>query len=122
MNATTEEKHYKLDGLKWSVVVFFTGAAVYGNYYFSEESLLYRALAWLVVAIIVVFISSKTQKGSNLVTLMYGAYNEALRVVWPTRQERNQTTLMVVVFVLIMSMILWGLDTFFGWIASMVIG
>tara|TARA_B110000483_G_scaffold115800_1_gene140482 strand:- start:311 stop:679 length:369 start_codon:yes stop_codon:yes gene_type:complete len=122
MNATTEEKHYKLDGLKWSVVVFFTGAAVYGNYYFSEESLLYRALAWLVVATTVVFISSKTQKGSSLITLMYGAYNEALRVVWPTRQERNQTTLMVVVFVLIMSMILWGLDTFFGWIASMVIG
>jgi len=24
--------------------------------------------------------------------------------------------------VLIMSLILWGLDTFFGWIASMVIG
>ena len=53
---------------------------------------------------------------------MHGAYNEALRVVWPTRQERNQTTLMVVVVVLIMSMILWGLDTFFGWIASLVIG
>ena len=57
-----------------------------------------------------------------MLTLMHGAYNEALRVVWPTRQERNQTTLMVVVVVLIMSMILWGLDTFFGWIASIVIG
>jgi preprotein translocase subunit SecE len=122
MSATTEESQYKLDSLKWLVIVILTASAIYGNYYFAAESLLYRAIAWLIVAVIVIFISSKTQKGSNLLTLAYGAYNEALRVVWPSRQERNQTTLMVVVVVLIMSMILWGLDTFFGWIASMVIG
>ena len=122
MSATTEESQYKLDSLKWLVIVILTASAIYGNYYFAAESLLYRAIAWLIVAVIVIFISSKTQKGSNLLTLAYGAYNEALRVVWPSRQERNQTTLMVVVVVLFMSMILWGLDTFFGWIASMVIG
>ena len=103
-------------------VIALTTSAIYGNYYFAAESFLYRAIAWLLVAVIVVFIGSKTQKGSSLLTLMHGAYNEALRVVWPTRQERNQTTLMVVVVVLIMSMILWRLDTFFRWIASIVIG
>ena len=122
MSATAEEKKYKLDSLKWLVIIALTTSAIYGNYYFAAESFLYRAIAWLLVAVIVVFIGSKTQKGSSLLTLMHGAYNEALRVVWPTRQERNQTTLMVVVVVLIMSMILWGLDTFFGWIASIVIG
>jgi len=122
MSATAEEKQYKLDSLKWLVIIAITTSAIYGNYYFAAESFLYRAIAWLLVAVIVVFIGSKTQKGSSLLKLTYGAYNEALRVVWPTRQERNQTTLMVVVVVLIMSMILWGLDTFFGWIASIVIG
>lgn len=122
MSATAEEKQYKLDSLKWLIILALTATAIYGNYYFAAESLFYRAIAWLIVAVIVIFIGSKTQKGSSLITLTYGAYNEALRVVWPTRQERNQTTLMVVVVVLIMSMILWGLDTFFGWIASMVIG
>ena len=124
MNATTEEKQYKLDGLKWLVVVLLTAGAIYGNdnIILLEQSLLYRVLVWVVIAVAVAFIGSKTEKGANLIVLMHGAYNEALRVVWPTRLERNQTTLMVVVVVLIMSLILWGLDTFFGWIASMVIG
>jgi len=124
MNATTEEKQYKLDGLKWLVVVLLTAGAIYGNdnIILLEQSLLYRVLVWVVIAVAVAFIGSKTEKGASLIVLMHGAYNEALRVVWPTRLERNQTTLMVVVVVLIMSLILWGLDTFFGWIASMVIG
>ena len=43
-------------------------------------------------------------------------------MVWPTRQETTQTTLVVVVVVVVMALILWGLDTFLGWIASMLIG
>jgi len=122
MNATTEEKQFQLDGLKWLVVALLVGGAVYGNYYFSEESLLYRVVALVVVAIVIAFIAANTQKGSSFMSLLHGAYNEARRVVWPTRQERNQTTLMVVVVVLVMSLILWGLDTLFGWLASLVIG
>jgi preprotein translocase subunit SecE len=122
MNATTEEKQYRLDGLKWLIVFSLAVGAIYSNYLLSEEKLLYRAIAWVLIAVCIAFIGSKTKKGDSLIALMHGAYNEARRVVWPTRQERNQTTLMVVVVVLIMSLILWGLDTFFGWIASMVIG
>lgn len=122
MNATTEEKQYQLDGLKWFAVALLVGGAVYGNYYFSGESLLYRVVALVVVAIVVAFIAAQTQKGDSFMSLLRGAYTEARRVVWPTRQERNQTTLMVVVVVLVMSLILWGLDSLFGWLASMVIG
>lgn len=122
MNATTEEKQFQLDGLKWLVVVLLIAGAVYGNYYFAEESLLYRVVALIVVGLVVAFVALQTQKGDSFMTLLRGAYNEARRVVWPTRQERNQTTLMVVVVVLIMSLILWGLDSLFSWLASLVIG
>ncbi|MDX2464933.1 MAG: preprotein translocase subunit SecE [Porticoccus sp.] len=122
MSATTEEKQYQLDGLKWFAVALLIAGAVYGNYYFSEESLLYRVVALVVVAVTVAFIAINTQKGNGFMALLRGAYTEARRVVWPTRQERNQTTLMVVVVVLVMSLILWGLDSLFGWLASMVIG
>ena len=121
MNAMTEEKQYRLDGLKWSVVVVLIACAVYGNYYFSVESLLYRVVAIVVVGLTAAFIAVSTRKGEGFVSLLRGAYNEARRVVWPTRQDRNQTTLMVVAVVLVMSLILWGLDTLFGWLASMVI-
>ena len=35
MNATTEEKQFQLDCLKWLVVVLLIAGAVYGNYYFA---------------------------------------------------------------------------------------
>ena len=121
MSATTEENQYRLDGLKWAVVVLLIAGAVYGNYYFSVESLLYRVVAMVVVGLVVAFVAINTRKGDAFTSLLRGAYTEGRRVVWPTRQDRNQTTLMVVVVVLVMSLILWGLDTLFGWLASMVI-
>ncbi|WP_438952309.1 preprotein translocase subunit SecE [Porticoccus sp.] len=122
MSSATEEKQYRLDGLKWLLVVLLVSATVYGNYYFATESLLYRVVAILAVALLAGFVALQTRKGDGFITLLRGAYTEARRVVWPTRQERNQTTLMVVVVVLVMSLILWGLDALFGWLATMVIG
>jgi preprotein translocase subunit SecE len=53
---------------------------------------------------------------------MKEAQVEVRRVVWPTRQEVNQTTLVVVAVVLVMAVILWGLDSLLGWLASLIIG
>lgn len=122
MSAATEKKQFQFDGLKWLAALVLVFGAIYGNYYFSEESLLYRVIALVVVTTIALFIAAKTRKGDSFVLLLRGAYTEMRRVVWPTRQERNQTTLMVVVVVVLLSLILWGLDSLFGWLASMVIG
>jgi len=122
MSAATDEKPYRLDGAKWTLIATLLGGAIYGNYYFSAEPLLYRVLVLLVVALISAAIALQTAKGSDFWELAKGAKVEAGRVVWPTRQERNQTTLVVVAFVLVMAMLLWGLDAFFGWLAAMIIG
>lgn len=121
MSTIAEEKQFRFDGLKWFVVLLLVVGAAYGNYYFGAESLLYRVLALLVVAVVALLIAAQTRKGDSFVALLKGAYVEARRVVWPTRQETNQTTLMVVAVVLLLALILWGLDTLFGWLASMVI-
>jgi preprotein translocase subunit SecE len=34
----------KLDSLKWVLVALLVGAGIYGNSYFSDESLLYRVI------------------------------------------------------------------------------
>ena len=47
---------------------------------------------------------------------------EIRKVVWPTRQETVQTTFIVVVFVLLVALVLWALDSFFAWLASLAIG
>ena len=122
MSAVSDEKIYRLDGAKWSLIAILVGGAIYGNYYFSAEPLLYRVLALLVAALIAGAVALQTAKGADFWALAKGAKVEAGRVVWPTRQERNQTTLVVVAFVLVMAMLLWGLDAFFGWLAAMIIG
>ncbi len=122
MSAVSDEKIYRLDGAKWSLIAILVGGTIYGNYYFSAEPLLYRVLVLLVAALIAGAVALQTAKGADFWALAKGAKVEAGRVVWPTRQERNQTTLVVVAFVLVMAMLLWGLDAFFGWLAAMIIG
>lgn len=122
MNTKTEVQESKFEGLKWSVVLALVVAAVAGNIYFADYSLLYRVLGLVAVACVAAYIAVQTSQGEAFWNLAKEARTEIRKVVWPTRQETTQTTLIVVAFVLLMSLILWGLDTLLGWLASLVIG
>ncbi len=112
----------RLDGLKWALVTILVTAGVAGNVYYSEESVLYRALALVLLAILAGFVALQTVKGGAFWNLVKEAKIEIRKVVWPTRQETVQTTLVVVAVVVIMGLILWALDSLLGWIISSLIG
>ena len=122
MSEIVEEKQFQLDWLKWLVVGVLVAGAIYGNWYYSAESVLYRVIALIVVAIVAGFVASRTQKGAAIVELAIGARTEWRKVVWPTKQERNQTTLIVVVVILLMAIALWGIDSLLSWLASLIMG
>ncbi len=122
MNAKTESRGGGLDALKWLVVILLVAAAVVGNSYYSDQSLLYRVLGIVALALVAAFVAVQTVKGAAFWKLAKEARTEIRKVVWPTRQESTQTTLIVVGFVLLMSLILWGLDSLLGWLVSLVIG
>ncbi len=122
MNAAAEEKSYRFDTPKWLLVTLVVGGGIYGNYYYGAEPVLYRAIGLIVLAAVAVAIAMQTAKGAAVWNLAKGARVEVGRVVWPTRNERNQTTLVVVGFIFVMALILWGLDALFGWIAAGIIG
>ena len=111
-----------LDWLKWLVVIALLGGGVYGNWYFQDESLLIRVVGLLAGAVVAVFIAIQTERGRNTWNLMKEARSEIRRVVWPSNQETTQTTLVVMVLVLVFALILWGLDSLLSWIVSSVIG
>jgi len=121
MNAKVDNNSAALDTVKWLLVVVLVAVGVVGNYYFSAESLLYRVLALLVLAGVAGWTALQTDKGKRLATLVTEARAEVRKVVWPTRQELMQTTMIVVVFVLFMALVLWGIDSLIGWIVSLVI-
>ena len=112
----------RFDTVKWIVVTALVAAAVVGNSYFSEESLLYRVLGIVAVGIVAALVALQTAKGAAFWALVKGSRTEIRKVVWPTRQETVQTTMIVVVFVVLVALLLWGLDGFLGWLVSLAIG
>lgn len=124
MSTSTSDKPEggALNSLKWLLVLLLIAAAVGGNIYFDDQSLLYRVLAIVAISLVAAFIAIQTTQGANFWKLAKEARTEIRKVVWPTRQESTQTTFIVVVFVIITAIILWGLDTLLGWLASLVIG
>jgi preprotein translocase subunit SecE len=122
MNSKVEAGSGRFDGLKWLLVALLVAAGVVGNVYFANQSLLYRVIALLVLAAVAVFIALQTAKGEEFWKLAKEARIEIRKVVWPTRQEATQTTMIVFAFVLVTALILWGLDSLIGWLASRILG
>ena len=112
----------RFDSVKWIVVVALLAVAIVGNSYFSEQSLLYRVLGIVAISAVAGLIALQTAKGAVFWTLIKGSRTEIRKVVWPTRQETVQTTLIVLVFVVLVALMLWGLDSLLGWLVSLVIG
>jgi len=122
MSTKLESQESQYDGLKWLLVVVLVAVGVVGNYIFSAESVLYRVLALVVLAGMASFVALKTEKGGKFASLVKDAKIEIRKVVWPTRQELTQTTLIVVVFVLVVALVLWGIDSLVSWSISGIIG
>ncbi|MDC0361876.1 preprotein translocase subunit SecE [Halioglobus sp.] len=119
---STEVTESKFDTAKWTAVIVLVAIAVVGNSYFSDQSLLYRVLGIIAISAIAGMVALQTAKGMAFWELVKGSRTEIRKVVWPTRQETVQTTLIVVAFVILVALLLWGLDSFFGWLVSLAIG
>ncbi|MCL6689548.1 preprotein translocase subunit SecE [Pseudomonas citronellolis] len=122
MNAKAEAKESRFDILKWLLVAVVVVVGVVANQYYSAQPLLYRVLGILVLAAVAGFVALQTVKGRAFFTLAKEARAEIRKVVWPTRQETTQTTMIVVAVVLVMALVLWGLDSLLGWLVSMIVG
>lgn len=123
MNASTEEQpSSSFDTLKWGVIFLLLAAAVAGNYVYGEESVLIRAVAVVVMVGVAGFIALQTEKGRTAAIFAKEARTEVRKVVWPTRQEAIQTTGIVLVVTLLMSLLLWGLDSVLFWLVGLVTG
>ncbi|WP_426417952.1 preprotein translocase subunit SecE [Aestuariirhabdus sp. LZHN29] len=112
----------RFDALKWLVVVAIVVVGAYGNQHYADESLLYRVLALLVLGVLALVVAAQTAKGHAAFELLKESRTEVRRVVWPSRQETTQTTLIVVGAVLVVGLLLWGLDSLLSWIINLLIG
>jgi preprotein translocase subunit SecE len=117
-----EANQPRLNGLKWTIVFFLVIGGIVANTYFHNIAWALRAAAGIVVFALAVFVALQTSVGRLFWSFAKGARVELRKVVWPTRQETIQTTLVVVGMVVIAALVLWGLDTLFfslvGWLTG----
>lgn len=110
MNENTENQGKAMESIKWILVAIILIGTVIGNNIFGDESVLIRAIAVIVAAVIAGVIALQTSKGRQALEFASESRTEVRKVVWPTRQEAMQTTLIVLVVTAIMALVLWGLD------------
>ncbi|MDF1782100.1 MAG: preprotein translocase subunit SecE [Alcanivoracaceae bacterium] len=111
-----------LEAIKWLLVVAMVAVAVWGNSYYAEYSPLYRAVGVVALALVAAAIALQTEQGKAFNQLRKDSLVEMRKVVWPTRQEALQTTLIVLVFVVVVALLLFVLDWMLNGLASWVIG
>lgn len=111
MVAKTEvEVTNKLDTVKLLLAIVLLLAGIAGFYYFESEGLIYRVLGLLVFVLMALGTVYMTNLGQSIVGFGRESRAEVRKVVWPTRQETIQTTLMVIVTVIVLGIFLWLID------------
>lgn len=107
-----EGKSKGLNTLLWILVVLFFAAAAIGNVYFQKTYSLPIRVVGVVVALVIAFVlAAITNQGTKARAFFKDAKTEARKVVWPTRQEARQTTLIVIGVTVIASLFFWAVDS-----------
>jgi len=117
----SENSKSSLDWLKWTITVLLLVAVIGGNYVYGEQTHVVLRIAVLLLLAVLAFVSAAfTEKGKTFLTFAKDARLEVRKVVWPTRQETMQTTLIILVVSTIVGLILWGLDGVFVRLVSFI--
>ena len=106
----------------WGLVFILLAAAVVGNSVFAEKSLLIRIVAVVIAFAAAAVTALQTIQGKALLTFRRESIKEVRKVVWPTRQETIQTTLIIFAFTVVMGLFLFLIDGALIWLVELITG
>jgi preprotein translocase subunit SecE len=110
MNAKADVEATGLDTVKLIAAVAILVTGIVGFYYFGSQPLWVRLAGLLVVVAVAVFVGVQTTIGRLAWGFIVESRTEVRKVVWPSRQETIQTTLVIFGAVLLTSLFMWGVD------------
>lgn len=122
MNEKSEKNDNMLDKAVWLAIAVLFAAGVFANYHYQGIALPLRIIGWIVLFSGMMGLAVMTAQGKRAVAFAREAKIELRKVVWPTRPETIQTTLMVIVLIVVMGLFLWAIDSFLLWLVAWLTG
>jgi preprotein translocase subunit SecE len=122
MDAKVDSKPSILDTILLLAAVAIIVGSIFAYYYYANESVLLRSLGVMVALGLAIWIALQSAQGRTLWAFIQGSRVELRKVVWPTREETIQTTLIVLVFAAIMGTFFWLLDQALFWFTRFITG
>ncbi|WP_178861993.1 preprotein translocase subunit SecE [Thiomicrorhabdus cannonii] len=111
-----------LDTAKLLLAIAVLVGSLVGYYVYDQAHAVVRVLGVIAGVAVSAFIVYQTKIGRGWFSYLSHAKREVRQVVWPTRQETVQMTLIVFVMVIIMGIFFWLIDMFFLWAVKLLTG
>ena len=106
------EKSKGTNTLLWIIAVALIIVAAVGNTYFAAQlSLVVRVLALVALGAGAVVAAALTNHGQKTLHFIKESRTELRKIICPTRPEATQTTLIVIAMCVVVSLVLWGIDS-----------
>src|SRR5450432_818282 len=116
MNAKVEQSGSSAaDTAKLALALVILAAGVVSYYWYNELPGWQRLLMLLGGIVLGGAVGYFTRSGHALRDFFSEAVFELRKVVWPTRQETIQTTLVIMFVVILLSILLGAIDLFLNW-------
>jgi preprotein translocase subunit SecE len=111
-----------LDKAKLAIAIILVVGGIFTYYWFDNQSVWLRTAYVLIGTAAALALAWQTQIGRATLSFILSSRNEVRKMVWPTRQETVQTTLFVLLTVLVVGVFMWLLDLGLFWALSGITG
>ena len=99
-----------VDSALWGAFFATLLLALSLDWYYQSVALPLRVSGWILTACVMLPLGCATEYGHKKLAFLWSSIVELSKVTWASREETIQTTWIVAIFVLLTSMLLWGVD------------
>ena len=110
------------DKVKLAIAIVIVIAGVAGYYVLANQAAWMRWLSVIASLVLAGVVVAFSRYGSEFRRFVELARIELRKIVWPTRQETLQTTLVVFGFVIVAGVFFWLLDLALAWATKALTG
>ena len=111
-----------LDKIKLGLSILIIAVGISGFYLLAESPQVMRVGAFMLALVFAALVAWTSVPGKVFVVYARESVIETRKVVWPSRKETIQSTGLVLAFVFVMAVFLWGVDTILALLIRLLLG